>query len=178
MDKNFDFCLKEILKHEGGYVNHPKDPGGMTNLGVTKRTYEQYLGEQVDEATMRALTPAIVAPLYKKMYWDKMKCGELPTGLDLLVFDFGVNAGPSRAIKFLQKMVGTAEDGVIGPATIAAANEYVKLRGAEYAVNRYTEWRINYYKRLPTFATFGKGWLRRVEDVQKKAVTMVKSDNQ
>lgn len=178
MESNFDACLKEILKHEGGYVNHPKDPGGMTNLGVTKRVYEQYLGRQVDEAAMRALKPEDVKPLYKKMYWDKMRCGELPVGLDLLVFDFGVNAGPSRSIKFLQRMVGVGDDGVIGPATMLAVESYIKQFGREQAVTRFSEWRINYYKKLPTFATFGKGWLRRVDEVQKKGLAMVKSDNQ
>lgn len=182
MESNFDACLKEILKHEGGYVNHPKDPGGMTNLGVTKRVYEQYLGRKVDEAAMRALKPADVKPLYKKLYWDKMRCGELPLGLDLLVFDFGVNAGPSRSIKYLQRMVGVADDGIIGPATMLAVDTFIKQSGKqigkEQAVIKFSEMRISYYKKLPTFATFGKGWLRRVDEVQKKGLVMAKSDNQ
>lgn len=178
MESNFDACLKEILKHEGGYVNHPKDPGGMTNLGVTKRVYEQYLGRKVDEAAMRALKPADVKPLYKKMFWDKMRCGELPVGLDLLVFDFGVNAGPNRSIKYLQRMVGVDADGIIGPATMLCVESFIKQFGKEKAVTKFSEARISYYKKLPTFATFGKGWLRRVDEVQKKGLVMAKSDNQ
>ena len=78
-----------ILHHEGGYVNHPRDPGGETNLGVTKRVYEEFGGEK----DMKDLTVEDVAIIYKKGYWDKCKCDSLPSGLDLVVFDFAVNAG-------------------------------------------------------------------------------------
>ena len=96
---NYNECLKIILMHEGGYVNHPKDPGGETNLGVTKRVYEEWGGTK----EMKDLTVEDVEPIYKKNYWDKIKGDDLPDGLDLCVFDFGVNAGPGRAAKFLQK---------------------------------------------------------------------------
>jgi lysozyme family protein len=76
MKKNFDHCLDMLLEHEGGFVNHPKDPGGMTNLGVTRATYEQYMGRGVTEAEMRALTVADVAPIYKAEYWDKARCDD------------------------------------------------------------------------------------------------------
>ncbi len=120
MKENFDAALKAVLKHEGGYVNHPKDPGGMTNLGVTKRVWEAWVKKAVGEKEMRALTPAMVAPLYKKQYWDAVKADELPTGLDYLMFDFAVNAGPGRAIQTMQKALGTKPDGVIGPKTLQA----------------------------------------------------------
>lgn len=80
MRGNFEECLALVLKHEGGFVNNPRDPGGMTNLGVTKVTYESYVNRHVDEAEMRSLTPALVAPLYKKMYWDRIKGDDLPVG--------------------------------------------------------------------------------------------------
>ena len=95
MANNFDHCLEIILHHEGGYVNHPKDPGGETNLGVTKRVYEEHGGTK----DMKDLTFEDVAPIYKKSYWDRVKGDELPAGLDLCVFDFGVNAGTGRAVK-------------------------------------------------------------------------------
>ena len=103
MANNFDHCLEIILHHEGGYVNHPKDPGGETNLGVTKRVYEEHGGTK----DMKDLTFEDVAPIYKKSYWDRVKGDELPAGLDLCVFDFGVNAGTGRAAKYLQNLVGT-----------------------------------------------------------------------
>lgn len=171
--ENFQACLKEILKHEGGFVNHPQDPGGMTNLGVTKAVYESYVGRAVDEKTMRGLTPGTVAPLYKRLYWDKLRCEDLPLGLDLCVFDFGVNAGVSRASKFLQRMIGAVDDGVIGPATVRKTIEYVQTNGNEGAIKKYQESRRAYYQRLPTFGTFGKGWLRRVNEVERKAIDML-----
>jgi hypothetical protein len=97
MKKNFDHCLDMLLEHEGGFVNHPKDPGGMTNLGVTRATYEQYMGRGVTEAEMRALTVADVAPIYRAEYWDKARCDDLPSGLDWAVFDWGVNSGMSQS---------------------------------------------------------------------------------
>ena len=120
---NYEKCLEIILHHEGGYVNHPKDPGGETNLGVTKRVYEEW-GRTKD---MKDLTVEDVAPIYQKNYWNRVRGDDLPAGLDLCVFDFGVNAGTGRAAKFLQRLVGTTVDGGIGPATLRAVNAYVKI---------------------------------------------------
>ena len=129
--RNYDKCLETILHHEGGYVNHPKDPGGETNLGVTKRVYEEWGGTK----SMRDLTVKDVAPIYRKNYWDRVKGDDLPNGLDLCVFDFGVNAGTGRTAKYLQKMVGTTVDGGIGPNTIRCVNEYVDKVGLDNAIN-------------------------------------------
>ena len=110
MKENFDEALKAILHHEGGFVNHPKDPGGMTNLGVTKRVWEEYVGHEVDEKAMRALTPADVDTLYRRKYWDKVRGDELPAGVDYAVFDAAINSGPGRASKWLQTAVGAVPD--------------------------------------------------------------------
>ncbi len=169
MKENFDAALKAVLKHEGGYVNHPKDPGGMTNLGVTKRVWEAWVKKAVGEKEMRALTPAMVAPLYKKQYWDAVKADELPTGLDYLMFDFAVNAGPGRAIQTMQKALGTKPDGVIGPKTLQA----LKASDPTDLVAKFSMEKELFYKSLPTFATFGKGWLRRVDETKSHAVTML-----
>ena len=169
MKINYDKCLETILHHEGGYVNHPKDPGGETNLGVTKRVYEEHGGTK----DMKELTVEDVAPIYKKGYWDKMKGDDLPGGLDLCVFDFGVNAGPGRAAKFLQQMIGTTVDGGIGPNTLAKLEEYIRENGEHEAVNKYQEMRQKYYENLSTFATFGKGWTRRVEETTKLALDII-----
>lgn len=172
MRANFDECLTEVLKHEGGYVNHPQDPGGRTNLGVTQQTYEDWIGHKVDERIMRGLTRSHVEKLYKTKYWDFVKGDDLPFGLDLCVFDFAVNAGPNRAARYLQRLLGVKQDGVIGPASLAKLGEVTKMRGRATLIVEYQNSRERYYRDLNTFPTFGKGWLRRVKDITLKALTM------
>lgn len=170
---NFDACLKELLIHEGGYVDHPKDPGGRTNLGVTQAVYEGWVGYSVSEKIMRGLTVDHVRTLYKVRYWNANRCDDLPLGIDLCVFDFGVNAGNNRAARYLQRMVGAKEDGEIGPRTLSLLDQMVKSLGAAHCVNRYQDMRRDYYRMLKTFPTFGKGWLRRVKEVEHTAITMI-----
>lgn len=169
MKENFDDALAAVLEHEGGFVNHPQDPGGMTNLGVTKRVWEAWVGKTVSEADMRALTPALVAPMYRKQYWDAVKGDELPSGLDYLMFDFAINAGVSRAIRTMQRAIGTTPDGAIGPKTMQA------LRDADpdALIDKFSDEKEAFYRSLPTFATFGRGWLRRVAEVKSHAVTLL-----
>ena len=166
---NYEKCLEIILHHEGGYVNHPKDPGGETNLGVTKRVYEEWGGTK----DMKDLTVEDVAPIYQKNYWNRVRGDDLPAGLDLCVFDFGVNAGTGRSAKFLQRLVGTTVDGGIGPATIGAVNAYVQIEGIEATIEAFQNSRQEYYESLSTFETFGRGWTRRVEEVTKTAFSMI-----
>ena len=172
MSNKFSEALEVILHHEGGYVNHPKDPGGMTNMGVTKRVYEEHVGYGVSEHTMQNLTKEDVEPIYKKNYWDRVKGDNLPEGLDLCIFDFAVNAGPGRAAKFLQKLIGVTQDGGIGPQTLgalqSAIGEDVRTQTREM-IEKYQNERHNYYQSLSTFETFGRGWTRRVDEVTEKA---------
>ena len=167
--ENYSKCLNLILHHEGGYVNHPKDPGGETNLGVTKRVYEEWGGTK----DMRDLTVEDVEPIYKKNYWNRVKADDLPDGLDLCLFDFGVNAGPGRAAKYLQTMIGTVADGGIGPNTLWALANYVEEVGVEQAVYNYQDSRQKYYQSLSTFETFGRGWTRRVDETTEAALEMI-----
>ena len=170
---NFQKCLDIILHHEGGYVNHPEDPGGETNLGVTKKVYINWCEDKsITAKPMVDLVVEDVAPIYKKNYWDRIKGDELPAGLDLCVFDFGVNAGTGRAAKYLQRMIGTVADGGIGPNTLKALDEYVSLIGLEETIEKYQEARQEYYESLSTFKTFGKGWTRRVNETTETAITM------
>ncbi len=166
---NWDDAFKLMLKSEGGFVNHPQDPGGMTNLGVTKSTWENWIGRQSDEAEMRNLTPATVEPLYKKKYWDAVRADELPGGISYLVFDFAVNAGVGRSIKTLQTAVGVASDGWFGPATMAAVDAF----DTHELIERFSKAKEDFYRSLPTFEVFGKGWMNRVADVKEKATAMV-----
>ena len=167
--ENYDKCLELILHHEGGYVNHPKDPGGETNLGVTKRVYEEWGGTK----DMVDLTVEDVAPIYEKNYWGRTKCGDLPSGLDLCVFDFAVNAGPGRAAKYLQSMIGTTVDGGIGPNTLRAVGNYVEEVGLQSAIENYQANRQRYYEKLSTFETFGRGWTRRVDETTEEAIALI-----
>jgi lysozyme family protein len=168
MKENFDEALKAILHHEGNFVNHPKDPGGMTNLGVTKRVWEEWVGHEVDEKAMRALTPADVDTLYRRKYWDKVRGDELPAGVDYAVFDAAINSGPGRASKWLQTAVGAVPDGAIGPGTLAKVQEM----DAKAIVEKYQATRLAFLQSLPTWDTFGKGWGRRVTEVKDAALRM------
>ena len=169
MKDNFDDALKAILHHEGGYVDHPKDPGGRTNLGCTQRVWEEWVGHPVDEKAMRALTPELVAPLYKAKYWDKIKGDELPNGVDYIVFDAAINSGPGRAAKWLQTVVGAVPDGAIGAGTLAK----VAAMPAADIVEKYQETRLQFLQSLQTWDTFGKGWGRRVAEVEVAAGKML-----
>ena len=171
--KNYEKCLEMILHHEGGYVNHPEDPGGITNLGVTKRVYEDWVGYSVSEHTMQNLTEEDVAPIYRKNYWDRIKADDMPSGLDLCVFDFGVNAGTGRAAKYLQRMIGTTPDGGIGPMTLKALDEYIENKDVSTAIAEYQHRRQTYYEGLKHFGTFGRGWTRRVTETTEAAMNMV-----
>jgi lysozyme family protein len=169
MQSNWDNAFKLMLASEGGFVNHPSDPGGMTNLGVTKATWENWVGRESDEKEMRGLTPEKVEPLYKKKFWDACRCDELPSGIDYLVFDFAVNAGPGRSIKTLQSAVGATPDGGIGPMTLAAVNSFSEAE----LVEKFSQAKEDFYRSLNTFETFGKGWLNRVAAVKIKATSML-----
>ena len=168
MQANFHRSLNLVLKEEGGFVNHPKDPGGMTNLGVTKKAWEEYVGHSVTETDMRSLTPAQVLPFYQEKYWNACRCEKLQSGLDYLIFDIAVNSGTGRAAKFLQSAVGVEIDGAIGARTVAAANKST----IHELIAQISNKRAAFYKSLPTFPTFGKGWLARCERVKSEALEM------
>ena len=165
MKDNFDECLKMLLHHEGGYVNHPKDPGGETNLGVTKRVYEKWGGTK----DMKDLTVEDVAPIYKKNYWNRCKCDDLESGVDWVVFDWAVNSGTGRSAKAIQKICGASQDGAIGPKTLAL----IKTQNTEYVIEEFGKIRQNFYESLKTFDTFGKGWTRRNKETTEKAIKMM-----
>ena len=165
MKDNFEHCLKMLLHHEGGFVNHPKDPGGMTNLGVTKKVYDAWIGRESTEAEMRALTPADVGPIYKKNYWDKVRGDDLPAGVDWAAFDWAVNSGAGRPAKAIQRIVGATQDGAIGPKTLQAVMDVEP----EKIVEGVYDIRQKFYESLKTFDTFGRGWTRRNQETLDQA---------
>ena len=151
-----------ILAHEGGYVDHPKDPGGATNLGITIKTLAAWKGRKVSKAEVKALTKEDVIPIYKANYWDVMQCSRLPLGLDYMVMDYGVNSGPARSIKDLQRTVGADDDGVLGQKTLAKISEFIERKGMLALLTAFAERRWAFMQGLSTFGTFGDGWKKRV----------------
>jgi lysozyme family protein len=165
MNTTFEKSLAMLLKHEGGFVHDKLDNGGMTNLGVTQAVWENYIGKPCTEAEMRALTPEMVAPLYKKDYWDKIHGDELPPGVAHCIFDCAVNSGVGRAVDILQGCVHVTVDRKMGLATIAAT----KAMDVNDFIDQYTAFRLSFLKRLPNFDHFGKGWNSRVNSVAQEA---------
>jgi lysozyme family protein len=164
----FGRALSLVLKHEGGYVDHPKDPGGATNLGVTIGTLSGWLGRRATKAEVKALKPATVASIYRKNYWDACRADSLPAGVDYAVFDFAVNSGVQRSVMALQRAVGVADDGKIGPITLKA----VRNTDPQVLIKRLCTDRLSFLTRLSTWKTFGKGWMARVQGVEKEALKM------
>ena len=168
---SFKECLDLVLKSEGGYVNNPQDPGGMTNLGITKKSLEEWLGHDVDEKFMRNLTPEMAAPFYEQKYWRSCYGELLPRGLDFIVFSMAVNAGPGRSIKLLQQSIGCVPEGVIGPRTRGLISD----SNCATLIAKFSEARREYYRSLKTFPIFGKGWLARVDHEETQALNMAKN---
>lgn len=169
MNGNFERALKLVLRHEGGFVNHPRDPGGATNKGITLATFRRYVKPNGTVADLKALTVEQAGIVYRRQYWDAVLGAELPSGVDYAVFDFAVNSGPHRAAQYLQRAAGvSAVDGRIGPMTLAA----VRRMPADELINRLCDTRLAFLRRLKTWPTFGRGWSNRIKGVRKNAVEM------
>jgi lysozyme family protein len=173
---NFKDCLAVTLKHEGGYSNHPKDKGGKTQWGIIQRVYNSYRRlEGSEPQDVRKITKSEMEDIYKRFYWDKVEGDKLPFGLDLVVFDFAVNSGPSRSIKFLQKAINKVErrnlvvDGLMGPATLDAATDLKDLEGV---IARVCDDRLSWLTTLWNWSTFKGGWSRRLKDINAQALKM------
>jgi lysozyme family protein len=164
--ERFDRCLAEVLRLEGGYVDDPRDPGGATKFGVTRAVLSEACGRAVSAEAVSALTRAEAAEIYRNRYWTPTRSGELPAGLDLVVFDAAVNMGPGTAARLLQAALGVAADGVVGPRTLAAALG----RPAAETVRTASELRRARYRGLSGFHAFGRGWLRRADAVEALAL--------
>lgn len=160
MKSNFDRCLAEVLKHEGGYVDHPSDPGGETNMGISRRSYPN--------ENIKGMTRERAAFLYRRDFWNPVRGDDLPAGLDLVAFDAAVNSGVSRGAKWVQRALGVPDDGKIGPATIAAA----KKADVPAVIEKALANRLGFLMALKTWPTFGRGWKRRLDEVHGAAIKM------
>jgi lysozyme family protein len=177
MKANFSIALKHIFESEGGYQEDSKDSGnrlsngrsGSTNLGVTQAVWEEWVGHPVSKEDMRNLRREGVERLYRKKYWDVVQGDDLPVGLDFLMLDFAINAGPGRAIKTLQEALGVTTDGNIGPKT---AYE-IKRASTKELIKKFTKIKDTFYKECRGFPTYGKGWLNRSAKAEALANTMI-----
>lgn len=167
--ENFGKSFSYVLSHEGGYSNHPKDPGGATNLGVTKKVWEEYVKRPVTIEEMKLLKVSDVKSLYKEKYWDAINGDSLPSGVDHCLFDYAVNSGPQRAARLLQSIAGVIIDGKIGPKTLAA----ISVLNPVTLVYEICDGRLKFLQSLPTFGTFGKGWTKRVKRVEAEALDLI-----
>ena len=169
----YDEALARVLAHEGGYVNHPSDPGGPTNHGITLAEYAAFKARKMTAADVRAMPLADAKAIYRAKYWAKLRGDDLPAGLDYAVFDYGVNSGTSRAAKVLQRLCGLADDGRLIDAVIAAVGK----RKADDLIGALCDERLAFLKRLKTWPTFGAGWGRRVAEVREAALAIAAAAN-
>lgn len=151
---NFKLALKRVLEHEGGYVNHPSDPGGETNFGITKATAKAF----GYNGSMKNIPMSVVEDIYKKQFWDKIKADNFPLVFAFQYFDAAVNHGIGNANKMLQRAVGVKDDGAVGPVTLNAVEKY----SSHQLASKFLSKRVSFYTSLKTFNTFGKGWMNRV----------------
>lgn len=158
MDANFPRALAALLQSEGGYSDDARDPGGVTNLGVTKNVWEEWVRHPVTARDMKRLTIKDVTPLYRRKYWNRVNADALPSGLDYAVFDAAVNSGPGRAVKWLQAVLDVPESGVVDAATLDAMSDW-KL---PQLITAYNATRLAFLYTLPTWGTFGNGWTNRI----------------
>jgi hypothetical protein len=167
----FDACMPFIFKAEGGYSDNPADPGGPTNFGITLATLRAYEGDpNLTADDVKKLTPAVAKEIYRTAYWNRMQCGALPAGLDLEVFDFGVNSGPAESVKTLQRLVGVTQDGSVGPIALAAVRQF----NVGDLIARFAQARLAFYQSL-NMPEFEQGWATRVAQIQTAAAKMLEA---
>jgi lysozyme family protein len=165
---SFDAALARVLAHEGGYVNHPADPGGPTKFGVTLAVYRQAVKPDATAADVRAMPRAHAAAIYRQRYWNALSCDALPAGLDYAAFDYGVNSGVGRAARVLRALVGLEGAGGIDAETLAR----IRARDPRALVGALCDERLAFLKRLKTWSVFGTGWARRVAAVRADALAL------
>lgn len=173
MADTFDTCLAFTLREEGGYVDDPADPGGATNMGITLATYRQWSDNPgLGPADVREMTERTARAIYRSRYWNPLRADALAPGVDLSVFDMGVNAGIWGSARLLQRALGlTGEqvDGCIGPETLSAAAKFDPRTLVEDLADRQAA----YYRSLSDFPTFGAGWLNRTDARRAAALAMI-----
>lgn len=169
-NSRFDRCIEIVLAHEGGFADHPRDPGGATKWGITRATLGEWRGAEVSADDVRGLTETEAREIYLARYWNVLRGDDLPPGLDLAVLDFAVNSGPVRAARTLQRVLRVTQDGVIGRETLGAA----RAADRAWLIDDLCDLRLAFLQGLSAWATFGRGWTRRVEAVRSAAHEMAR----
>jgi lysozyme family protein len=169
---SYDVALARLLVHEGGYTNHPRDPGGPTNWGITIHDYRKYVNSNATAVDIRTMPLATAKRIYRERYWNPMRCDELPAGVDDCVFDYAVNSGTGRAPKVLQRCLGLAANGRMDDATLRAAARVAPPR----LINAICDERLRFLQSLRTWDVFGNGWARRVREVRAAALAMAEKN--
>jgi lysozyme family protein len=164
----FTPCLAFTLDQEGGFTDNSADPGGATNQGVTLRSLSAFCNRDCTVDDLMSMPPQTRDAIYHKEYWRPINGDALPPGVDLMTFDFGVNAGPELSAMFLQGIAGVTEDGDIGPVTLAA----VKVIAPADLINIMAARQMEHYRALPSYPTFGAGWSARTARRTKAALFM------
>jgi lysozyme family protein len=165
MRSTFDKVMPHVFLTEGGYVDHPNDPGGATNLGITFAVLQKWRGHKISKQNVRDLNKPEARLIYKAWYWDKIKLDQMPAGVDWAVFDFSINSGPSRAVKGLQTALNVTSDGVLGPITMSR----LATKAPKDIVHGITLYRRAFVRRLRNYPTFKRGWERRITRVHDEA---------
>ena len=165
---SFDEALRRLLAHEGGYGNHPSDPGGPTKYGITIADYRRYVKADASAADVKAMPVAQAKAIYRLKYWDALACDRLPAGLDYAVFDYGVNSGTGRVAKVLRQIVGAPAGNGIDADVLAR----IAARDARTLIGAMCDERMAFLRRLKTFSAFGKGWTRRVAEVRAASLAL------
>ena len=146
----FDVAFARLIDHEGGLVDHPSDPGGLTKYGISQRSYPR--------EDIRGMTLERAKEIYKNDFWNKAGCDAVPSAVIFDLFDMAVNSGVSRAIKSLQRTVGVADDGVLGPVTLQA----VQSMSPQRLVARFNGARLLFMASLSNWPAFSRGWATRI----------------
>ncbi len=168
MRQNFTEALDHVLENEGGYVDHPRDPGGATNMGITQATLSRWRKRVVSKSDVKTLSRREAGEIYRANFWNAVRADELPAGIDYCVFDAAVHSGPQRAIRWLQTELRVRVDGLIGPLTLKAAHASDRTA----LIRAFCRRRLRFMQGLRTWATFGRGWSRRMTTVQTSALAL------
>jgi lysozyme family protein len=171
---SYDEALRRLLAHEGGYSNHPSDPGGPTNFGITIADYRRYVKPNATAADVKGMNVAEAKAIYRAKYWNTLRCDDIAPGLDYAVFDYGVNSGPARVVKVLQRLVGRQDPAsAIDQATLGL----LRARDAKALIAAVCDERLAFLRRLKTWPVFGTGWARRVAEVRAAALASAGRQN-
>lgn len=174
MKENYEEALRRCLKHEGGYGNHPDDPGGPTNFGITLNDYRRFINKAATAIDVKNMTVEQAKKIYRAQYWDAQRCDELPHGVDYAMFDYGVNSGIGRSGKVLRRILSLDDkSSVVTPGVVSAA----KAKDPAQLVEKICDERLAFLKRLKTWNVFGAGWGRRVLEVRQAALAMIRKSS-